>query len=114
MGLAGVPLNGELRHQSTATLLATVQFAGVRATRSEELNQRSRDFDLVLSYPQWQGSGRSENLRRGAQAAADVCAGFGPLVSVLDAGEGENQHGINRWTAILEQFRHAQSLLEEH
>jgi arginase len=78
------------------------------------LKQRPHDFDLVLSYPQWQGSGRSENLRRGAQAAAEICAGFGPLVAVTDAGEGEDRNGINRWTSILEQFGHARSLLEEH
>ena len=78
------------------------------------MNDRSHDFDLVLSYPQWQGSGRSENLRRGAQAAAETCAEFGPLVRVPDAGEGENRNGINRWTAIVEQFRRARSLLDEH
>ncbi len=70
-------------------------------------------FDLVLSYPQWQGSGRSQNLRRGAQAAAEVCRRYGPLVQVPDAGEGENKDGINRWTAILEQFRSAQAILDE-
>ena len=71
-------------------------------------------FDLVLSYPQWQGSGRSEHLRRGATAAADVCRQYGPLVQVADAGEGEASGGINRWTALLEQFRSAQAILEEH
>lgn len=70
-------------------------------------------FDLVLSYPQWQGSGRSENLRRGAQAAAAVCRRYGPLVQVADAGEGEARGGVNRWTAIREQFRSAQALLDE-
>lgn len=70
-------------------------------------------FDLVLSYPQWQGSGRSENLRRGALAAARVCGKFGPIARVRDAGEGEARDGINRWTAILEQFRSAQAILEE-
>lgn len=70
-------------------------------------------FDLVLSYPQWQGSGRSGNLRRGAIAAADVCGRYGPLAHVPDAGEGEAQGGINRWTAILEQFRSAQDILDE-
>lgn len=69
-------------------------------------------FDLVLSYPQWQGSGRSENLRRGAQAAAEVCRRYGPLAHVPDAGEGEARGGINRWTAILEQFRSAQAILD--
>jgi len=70
-------------------------------------------FDLVLSYPQWQGSGRSKNLRRGAQAAAEVCRRYGPLARVPDAGEGEARDGINRWTAILEQFRSAQAILDE-
>lgn len=71
-------------------------------------------FDLVLSYPQWQGSGRSENLRRGARAAAEVCGAYGPLVRVPEAGEGEARGGINRWTAIVEQFRSAQELLDRH
>lgn len=70
-------------------------------------------FDLVLSYPQWQGSGRPQNLRRGAQAAAEVCRRYGPLVQVPDAGEGEAKDGINRWTAVLEQFRSAQAILDE-
>ncbi len=70
-------------------------------------------FDLVLSYPQWQGSGRSENLRRGAEATAKVCGRYGPLAHVPDAGEGEAIGGINRWTAILEQFRSAQAILDE-
>ena len=70
-------------------------------------------FDLVLSYPQWQGSGRSENLRRGAQAAAEVCGRYGPLAQVPDAGEGEASGGINRWTAILEQFRSARAILDQ-
>lgn len=70
-------------------------------------------FDLVLSYPQWQGSGRPEHLRRGARAAAEVCGRHGPLERVPDAGEGEAVDGINRWTAILEQFRSAQAILAE-
>ena len=70
-------------------------------------------FDLVLSYPQWQGSGRSNNLRRGALAAAEVCRRYGPLMQVPDAGEGEAVGGINRWTAIVEQFRSAQAILEQ-
>ena len=70
-------------------------------------------FDLVLSYPQWQGSGRPEHLRRGAQAAAEVCRHYGPLAQVADAGEGEDSGGINRWTAILEQFRSARAILDE-
>ena len=70
-------------------------------------------FDLVLSYPQWQGSGRPENLRRGAAATAEVCGHYGPLVQVPDAGEGEARGGINRWTAILEQFRSARAILDD-
>lgn len=70
-------------------------------------------FDLVLSYPQWQGSGRPEHLRRGARAAAEVCGRYGPLARVPDAGEGTAKDGINRWTAILEQFRSAQAILAE-
>lgn len=69
-------------------------------------------FDLVLSYPQWQGSGRSQHLRSGAQAAAEVCGRYGPLVQVADAGEGEARGGVNRWTAILEQFRSARAILD--
>ena len=70
-------------------------------------------FDLVLSYPQWQGSGRSEHLRRGAAATAEVCRQYGPLMQVADAGEGEARGGIHRWTALLEQFRSARAILEE-
>lgn len=70
--------------------------------------------DLVLSYPQWQGSGRWENLRKGAHAAAGVCRRYGPVVHVPDAGAGEAGCGVNRWTAILEQFRSARSLLRKH
>jgi arginase len=75
--------------------------------------QKEPKFDLVLSYPQWQGSGRSQNLRRGALAAAEVCGRYGPLVQVPEAGEGEARGGINRWTAILEQFRSAREILAE-
>jgi arginase len=69
-------------------------------------------FDLVLSFLQWQGSGRPENLRRGAMAAAEVCRNHGPLVRVPEAGEGETRGGIHRWTAIAEQFRSAQAILD--
>lgn len=69
-------------------------------------------FDLVLSYPQWQGSGRPEHLRRGAKAAAEVCRDYGPLERVPEAGEGEAGGGIRRWTAIAEQFRSAQAILD--
>ena len=69
-------------------------------------------FDLVLSFPQWQGSGRPENLRRGAQAAARVCAEYGAMVEVPDAGQGGTQHGVNHWTSILRQFRSAKDTLD--
>ena len=70
-------------------------------------------FDLALSYPQWQGSGRSTNLRRGAEAAAEICGQYAPLMHVPLAGDGEAAGGINRWTAIFDQFRSAQSILSE-
>jgi arginase len=70
-------------------------------------------FDLVLSYPQWQGSGRSANLLRGAHAAVEVCGQFGPVVQIPLADEGQASGGINRWSAILEQFRSAQAILDE-
>jgi len=70
-------------------------------------------FDLALSYPQWQGSGRFANLPRGAQAAAETCGRYAPLAVVPLAGEGEDAGGIKRWTAILEQFRNARKLLSE-
>jgi len=75
------------------------------------LNKAERTFDLVLSYSQWQGSGRATNLKRGAQAAAEVCRAFAPIETVPDAGDGEARGGINRWTAILEQFQSAQNIL---
>ena len=69
-------------------------------------------FDLCLSYPQWQGSGRSENLSRGAEAAAAVCARYAPLARVPLAGEGGDMaHGVRRWAAIFEQFMHAGDIL---
>jgi arginase len=76
------------------------------------LQASTEKFDLVLSYPQWQGSGRSQHLRRGAAAAAQVCRRYGPLVEVPDAGDGETRDGINRWTAILAQFHSAREILE--
>lgn len=70
-------------------------------------------FDLCLSYPQWQGSGRSENLPLGAEAAAAVCARYAPLARVpLADTAGDAAHGVNRWNAIFEQFRNAQRVLE--
>lgn len=68
-------------------------------------------FDLVLAYPQWQGSGRPENLERGARAAASVCAKYGSLETVPSAGAGESLEGVNRATAILQQFMAAQAIL---
>lgn len=77
------------------------------------MQRAEAQFDLVLSYPQWQGSGRSEHLQRGAQAAAKVCGQFGPLAQVPLAGEGVGSGGVNRWSAILEQFRSAQAILDQ-
>lgn len=71
-----------------------------------------KPFDLSLAYPQWQGSGRHENLPRGAAAAAAVCGQCAPLVWVppadSDAGVG---YGVRRWDAIFAQFRSAQATL---
>lgn len=69
-------------------------------------------FDLCLAYPQWQGSGRHENLPRGAAAAADVCARYAPRVDVpLTDDAEEAAHGVNRWDAIFAQFQNAHDLL---
>jgi arginase len=69
-------------------------------------------FDISLSYPQWQGSGRNENLPRGAAAAALVCARYAPMlqVSPYDNHDGD-AHGVRRWDAIFAQFRSAQDVL---
>ena len=69
-------------------------------------------FDLCLAYPQWQGSGRHENLPRGAAAAAAVCARYAPLarVPLADTNVGD-AHGVRRWDAIFTQFRSAQDIL---
>jgi arginase len=74
----------------------------------------TRRFDLALAFPQWQGSGRHENLPRGARSAAEACARFAPLVHVPLVGDGTQVDGVNRWSAILEQFRTAQDLLRRH
>jgi arginase len=42
-----------------------------------------------------------------------VCRQFGPFAQVPDAGEGKTVGGINRWTAIVEQFRSAQCILDD-
>jgi len=69
-------------------------------------------FDLCLAYPQWQGSGRNENLPRGAAAAAAVCARYAPRVEVpLSDDHAADAHGVRRWNAIFAQFRSAQDLL---
>lgn len=86
------------------------------AKRLEKANVASstRKFDLALSYPQWQGSGRGENLLRGARAAAGVCSRFAPMAKVpLAETEGDGS-GVNRLVPILEQFRSAQTILERH
>ncbi|HEY5850441.1 MAG TPA: arginase family protein [Lysobacter sp.] len=72
-------------------------------------------FDLSLSFPQWQGSGRHDNLPRGATVAAAICGQFAPLVEVpLDEDHTADAHGVHRWDAILAQFRSAQALLARH
>ncbi len=69
-------------------------------------------FDLSLSYPQWQGSGRHENLPRGAAAAAAICAQYAPQVQVpLGGNNVDAACGVRRWEAIFAQFRSAQDIL---
>ena len=71
-----------------------------------------KPFDLSLAYPQWQGSGRHENLPRGAAAAAAVCGRYAPLVRVAPAdNDGNDGYGVRRWDAVFAQFRSAQSIL---
>lgn len=71
-----------------------------------------RPFDLSLAYPQWQGSGRHENLARGAEAAAAVCGQYAPRVHVpLSDGDADSAYGVRRWEAIFAQFRSAQDIL---
>jgi arginase len=90
-----------------------LQQVGRHFTGETSMASTKSNFDMVVSYPQWQGSGRSDNLIRGAQAAAHVCGQFGPLEIVPLAGVGDESGGINRWTAILEQFRSAQAIIDE-
>jgi arginase len=71
----------------------------------------SSPFDLALAYPQWQGSGRHDNLPRGADAAAAVCGRFAPLERVLLSDNDIDDHGVRCWAAILAQFRSAQDIL---
>ena len=73
----------------------------------------STAFDLTLAYPQWQGSGRHENLPRGAAACAAVCAEFAPLENVPLSSRLGDECGIRRWHAIFEQFRSAQAILSD-
>jgi arginase len=70
-------------------------------------------FDLCLGYPQWQGSGRPENLARGAAAAAAVLGRYAPRVQVPSGGDNaEIAHGVRHWKAIFAQFCSARDILE--
>jgi arginase len=68
-------------------------------------------FDVSLSYPQWQGSGRHVHLPRGAAAAAEVCGHYAPLVEVPLSDSTLDGCGVRRWDAIFAQFRSAQDIL---
>ena len=68
-------------------------------------------FDLSLSYPQWQGSGRHANLPRGAAAAAAVCARYAAQARVPLVEATATAHGVNRWEAVFAQLRSAQDML---
>ena len=73
----------------------------------------SHQFDLALSFPQWQGSARHANLPLGARASGETCGRYAPMAVVPLAGDGQAAGGIHRWSAILEQFRNAQLLLRQ-
>lgn len=75
---------------------------------------RQGHFDLALAYPQWQGSGRHENLPRGASTAAEICAQFAPRVDVPLSNDLSDAHGVNRFAALLEQMGNAQRILAQH
>lgn len=68
-------------------------------------------FDLALAYPQWQGSGRHENLPRGAAAAAAVCGQFALRSEVPLSDNATDAHGVQRWGAIFDQFLSARDIL---
>lgn len=70
-------------------------------------------FDLTLGYAQWQGSGRSEHIPRGAATVAEVCKRFAPLVPIDLSDTPGDGEGVQRWNAILEQFASAQAILTE-
>lgn len=77
-----------------------------------EKEHETMPFDISLSYPQWQGSGRHENLPRGAAAAAAVCGRYAPLAQVpLGGNDVDDAHGVHRWEAIFAQFCSAQGIL---
>ncbi len=69
---------------------------------------------MALGFPQWQGSGRHENLRRGADAIAGICGQYAPLFGVPLSDESTTSQGVNRWSAIFDQFRAAQDILSLH
>jgi len=69
-------------------------------------------FDLALSFPQWQGSGRHENLPRGAAAAAQGCGRFAPFAEVPLSDKNGDAEGVRRWEALFEQFQSAQAILD--
>jgi arginase len=70
-------------------------------------------FDICLSFPQWQGSGRSQHLQRGGVAAAITCESFAPRFDVPIDGASERLHGINNWRSIFDQMCAAQCILRE-
>lgn len=71
-------------------------------------------FDLALAFGQWQGSGRSANIARGAEMVAEICARHAPIAAVPLSDANSDDHRVNRWGAIFEQFRSAQAILAEH
>src|SRR5687767_9496347 len=86
----------------------TEGYGMIRKQRSErstkQMQSSQKPFELSLAYPQWQGSGRHENLARGAVAAATVCEQYAPQIQVPLSDSTENAHGVRRWEAIFAQF----------
>ena len=73
----------------------------------------SQAFDMVLSVPQWQGSGRPQNLARGCLASAEVCQAFGPRFDVPIVGSSATEHGIHNWASLYSQMDFVRRLLDE-
>ncbi len=69
------------------------------------------NFDLCLSFPQWQGSARNRYLQRGARAVRDLMAARHAVFDVpLSDAEGDG-FGINHWVPLMAQYEAARDLI---